>query len=306
VSAAAPLPAEVALLIEQKRLSDLEDVWTRRMEQDPADLPFFFAVAAAVKKKAGVEGAEHAAAWLRFLADYQAERQDGDSRIEVLSEIVRMNPTDSAARTDLEAALRGRFGGHPAFGAVLAQNSIATSADPSDAARRVARWLKFLPGEVYYLAGRGAGRIAEMNPALDVIRLEVGGAKVPLSLVSAERNLERLPEGHFLRQKVEDPQALAELAATEPAESIHRLLQSFGRPLTVGEVREHFSGIVPEERWSSVWTAARRHRQLLVGGAAKSSPVSWSASADAAEETLRREFTEADAHHKLDLARKHE
>jgi transcription elongation GreA/GreB family factor len=305
VSASAPLPAEVALLIEQKRLSDLEDVWTRRMEEDPADLPFFFAVAAAVKKKAGVEGAEQAAAWLRFLADYQAERQDGDARIEVLSEIVRMNPTDSAARTDLEAALRGRFGGHPAFGAVLAQNSIATAADPSDAARRVARWLKFLPGEVYYLAGRGAGRIAEMNPALDVIRLEVGGAKVPLSLVSAERNLERLPEGHFLRQKVEDPLALAELAVKEPAESVHRLLQSFGRRLTVAEVREHFSGIVPEERWTSFWTSARRHPQLLVGGAAKSAPVSWSASADAAEETLRREFTEADAHHKLDFARKH-
>jgi len=305
VSAQAPLPAEVASLIEQKRLSDLEDVWTRRMEQDPSDLPFFFAVAAAVKKKAGVEGAEHAAAWLRFLADYQEERQDGDARIEVLSEIVRMNPADSAARADLESALRERFGGHPAFAAVLAQNPIATGADPSEAARRVARWLKFLPGEAYYLAGRGAGRIAEMNPALDVIRLEVGGAKVPLSLVSAEKNLERLPEGHFLRRKVEDPDTLASLAVKEPAESVHRLLESFGRPLTVAEVREHFSGIVAEERWSSFWTSARRHPQLLVGGAAKTSPVSWSASADAAEETLRREFTAADPHHKLDLARKH-
>ena len=94
-----------------------------------------------------------------------------------------------------------------------------------------------------------------------VIRLEVGGARVPLSLVSAERNLERLPEGHFLRQKVQDPLALAELAAKEPAESVHRLLQSFGRPLTVAEVREHFSGIVPEERWTSFWTSARRHPQ---------------------------------------------
>ena len=305
MSAPTPLPAEIALLIEQKRLADLEDVWTRRMEQDPGDLPFFFAVAAAVKKKAGVEGAEQATSWLRFLADYQAEREDGDARIEVLTEIVRMNPTDAASRSDLEAALRTRFGDHPAFPAVLAQNPITDAAEPSEAARRVARWLKFLPGEVYYLAGRGAGRIVEMNPALDVIRLEVGGTKVPLSLVSAERNLERLPQDHFLRQKVESPQALAELSAKEPAEAVHRLLESFGHPLTVAEVREHFSGIVPEERWSSFWTSARRHPQLLVGGAAKSSPVSWSASADEAEETVRREFSDADAHHKLDLARKH-
>jgi transcription elongation GreA/GreB family factor len=305
VSSVAPLPPEISLLIEQKRFPELEDVWTRRMEQDPADLAFFFALAAAVKKKGGAEGAEQAASWLRFLADYQAEREDGDARIEVLSEIVRMSPTDAAARGDLEAALRGRFGEHPSFGAVLAQNSIATAADPSDAARRVARWLKFLPGDVYYFAGRGPGRIVEMNPALDVIRLEVGGAKVPLSLVSAEKNLEPLPGGHFLRQKVEDPASLAEVAAKEPADTVHRLLESFRRPLTVAEVREHFSGIVPDERWSSFWTSARRHPQLLVGGASKSAIVSWSASAGEADETVRREFAAADPHHKLELARKH-
>ena len=305
MSSAAPLPPEISLLVEQKKFADLEDLWTRRMEETPADLSFFFGLAAAVKKKGGVEGAEQAASWLRFLADYQGERQDGDARIEVLSEIVRMSPADSAAHADLEAALRGRFAGHPVLTAVLAQNSIATAADPSDAARRVARWLRFLPGDVYYLAGRGAGRIVEMNPALDVIRLEVGGAKVPLSLVSAEKNLEPLPPGHFLRRKVDEPEVLAESAAKEPAETVHRLLESFGRPLTVAEVRDHFSGIVPDERWSSFWTSARRHPQLLVGGASKNAKVSWSASAGEADETVRREFASADPHHKLELARKH-
>ncbi|HEY3170440.1 MAG TPA: GreA/GreB family elongation factor, partial [Thermoanaerobaculia bacterium] len=177
--------------------------------------------------------------------------------------------------------------------------------DPSDSARRVARWLKFLPGEVYYLAGRGAGRIVEMNPALDVIRLEVEGARVPLSLVSAEKNLELLPKAHFLRDKVEHPDTLRELVAKDPAEAVRRLLESFGRPITVAEVREHFGGIVEEERWSSFWSSARRHPQLLVAGASKSALVSWSASADEADETVRREFSAADPLHKLDLARKH-
>jgi transcription elongation GreA/GreB family factor len=304
VSSPAPLPPDVVLLIEQKKFTDLEDVWTRRMEETPEDLPFFFGLAAAVKKK-GAEGAGQAASWLRFLADYQGERQDAAARIEVLSEMVRMSPTDSTARADLEGALRERFRGHPAVAAVLTQNSIATASDPAEAARRVARWLKFVPGDVYYLAGRGAGRIAEMNPALDVIRLEVGGAKVPLSLVSAEKNLEPLPPGHFLRRKVEEPEALAEVAAKEPAETVHHLLESFGRRLTVAEVRDHFSGIVPDDRWASFWTSARRHPQLLVGGASKSAKVSWSASAGEADDTVRREFTAVDPHHKLELARKH-
>lgn len=304
-AAVAPLPPEVAALVEQKRFDELEDVWTCRMEQDPSDLPFFFGLAAAVKKKGGVEGTEHALSWLRFLADYQSERQDRDARFEVLAEIVRMNPTDPAARADLEGAVRDRFPDHPALGPVLSHNSIAASTDPSETARRAARWLRFRPGEVYYLAGRGAGRIAEMNPALDVIRLEVAGTRVPLSLVSAEKNLDPLPEGHFLRQKIEQPDVLRDLATREPAEAVHRLLESFGRALTVGDVREHFAGLVDDERWSSFWTSARRHPQLLVAGASKGALVSWSASADEAEGTVRREFDSADPHRKLDFARKY-
>jgi transcription elongation GreA/GreB family factor len=292
-------------LIEQKRLEELEDVWTRRMEEDPSDLPFFFGIAAAVKKKAGAEGAEQALSWLRFLADYESEQGDPERRIEVLAEIVRMNPTDAAARADLEASLRERYRDHPVLAAVMAQNPIDSATDPSETARRVARWLRFSPGEVYFLSGRGAGRIAEMNPALDVIRLEVGGARVPLSLVSAEKNLEPLPSGHFLREKVENPDVLKELAAREPAESVRRLLESFGKPLTVAEVREHFSGVVDDMRWSAFWTAARKHPQLLVGGASKTALVSWSESADAADETVRREFEGADPHRKLEIARRH-
>lgn len=299
------LPPEIAALIEQKRLEDLEDVWTRRMEQDPADLPFFFRVAAAVKKKTGAEGAEQVLSWLRFLADYQSEREDPEAQIEVLAEIVRMNPTDEPARADLEAALRDRYRDHPVLAAVMAQYPIAGSSDPSEAARRVARWLRFAPGEVYFLSGRGAGRIVEMNPALDVIRLEVGGARVPLSLVSAEKNLEPLPSGHFLREKVENPDALRELSSKEPAEAVHRLLDSFGRPLPVGEVREHFVGILDESRWASFWASARKHPQLLVAGPSKGALVSWSASADEAEETVRSDFAAADPHKKLDLARKY-
>ena len=67
------LPPEVQSLVEHKKLDELEDLWTRRMEESPAELEFFFAVAAAVKKKAGAEAADRALSWLRFLADYLSE-----------------------------------------------------------------------------------------------------------------------------------------------------------------------------------------------------------------------------------------
>jgi len=295
------LPLDAQRLIDEKKFQDLEALWTRRVEEDASDLPFFFAVAQAAKKKGA---AEQAVGWLRMLADY-LDGKPGDGRVAVLLEIARMSPKDTDVRGELAASLKKRYAGHPALGAVLAKFPMDKATDLSETAGRVARWLRYQPGAVYFMPGRGAGRLVEMNPALDVMRIEIAGAKVPLSLVSAERNLVTLPEGHFLRRKVEDPKGLAAESEAEPAEAVRGLLASFGRAMTVQEVRDHFSGLVPDERWSSFWTSARRHPQLLVSGSAKSAKVSWSESADAAEQSVRAAFQAGDPAKRMELARKH-
>src|SRR5689334_7878101 len=292
------LPSEVQKLIDEKKFPALETLWTQKMEAESEPLEFFFTIAAGAKKKGG---GPQALSWLRFLADYH----EGDERIRVLLELARMFPTDVEGRKALTAALRTRFGSHPVFAAVLAKFPVEGAQDPSDVAGRIARWLRFQPGEIYFMPGRGAGRLVEMNPALDVMRVEIAGAKVPLSLVSAERNLVLLPPGHFLRRKVEEPKALAAESEADPSAAVHRLLESFGKTLTLQEVKDHFSGLIPEDRWSSFWTSARRHPQLLVAGSAKSAKVSWSESADAAEQTVRTAFQAGDPGKRMELARKH-
>lgn len=302
MSSSAVLPASVAELIEHKDFAAVEDVWTGQMERTPEDLPFFFAVAAAVKKKGGGEAA---VSWLRFLADYQEERGDADRRLTVLSEIARMSPTDAQIRGELEAAIRARFAAHPMLPALLSHFPIASAADPVETAGRVNRWLRFSPGDVYLLPGRGAGRIAELNPSLDVIRVEVSGSRVPLSLVNAEKNLVPLPPGHFLREKVEHPEKVRALAEREPSETVRRLLESFGRPMPLVEVKENLEGVVEEARWGSFWTAARRHPQLLVSGTGKGATVAWSESAGAAEDSIHLEFEHGTPAQKIEIARKH-
>ncbi len=295
------LPDDVQALIDSKKFDALGAVWTKHMEENADDLSFFFGIAAGAKKKGG--GAQ-AIAWLRSLAEFH-DVADSSSRTRVLLEIARMSPSDTAVRKELTATLKNRFAGHPALSAVLAKFPLDKAPDPSEVAGRIARWLSFEPNAIYFMPGRGAGRLVEMNPALDVMRLEVGGVKVPLSLVSAEKNLVPLPEAHFLRRKVEDGPGLAGLAENEPSEALHLLISSFGRALTLQEVKDHFAGVVPEDRWSAFWTAARKNRQVLVSGSSKSASVSWSESADAAEETVKRAFLKAEPAARIDLARKH-
>lgn len=297
----AELPPEVARLVDQKKFEELEGLFAQKVDEMPGDLPFFFALASAVKKKGS--GAK-AVSWLKLLADYLGAAGRLPERTRVLLEIARMSPTDAAVRAELTATLRERFGHHPSLAAVLAQFPLEKARDPADVAGKIDRWLRFRVGDIYAMAGRGAGRIAEMNPALDVIRLEVGGARVPLSLVSAEKNLTPLPAGHFLRQKVEEPALLRELAEKDPAETVRRLLASFGRAMTVQEVRDHLGGLVEETRWAGFWAAARKHPQLVVSGSGKSASVAWTESADAAEGSVRREFEEAGPLEKIEIARK--
>jgi transcription elongation GreA/GreB family factor len=302
VASSAELPAEVVQLIEQKNFDAVEDAWMGHMEEEPENLPFFFAVASAVKKKGGVAPA---LAWLRFLADYEAERGDGDRQLAVLQEIARMSPTDPEIRKELEAALRTRFASHPALAAVFAHFPLPGPADAAGAAGKIARWLRFSPGEIYFMPGRGAGRIVELNPTLDVIRLEFADAKLPLSLVNAEMNLSALPREHFLRRKLEEPEAMRELVERQPAEAVRRLLESFGRSMTLAEIKENLAGLVDESRWGSFWAAARKHPQLVSSGTGKSAMVYWSSSAGEAEESVHREFEEAAAAQKIEIARKH-
>ncbi len=296
-----PIPVEFQDLVESKKFDALESLWSQRMEADADDLDTYFAVAAAVKKK-GSGGV--ALKLLRFLADYHDDATD-DARIRVLAEIARMSPTDPEIRKDLTDALRARHGKHPSYAAVAAKFPVEGAKDPAEVAGRIARWLRFEPQGIYFLPGRGAGRLVEMNPALDVMRLEVAGTKVPLSLASAERTLVALPPGHFLRRKVEDPRSLAAESEADPPEALRQLLASFGGTLTVQEIKDHFAGLVPEERWSGYWASARRHKQLVVSGSAKSAKVVWSASADAAEDSIRAAFAKASPSGRIDLARKH-
>ena len=296
------IPPEFSSLLERKKFAEMEEVWVRHIEAADLDLPTFFAVAAGAKKKGHGAGA---VGWLRLLADELGSRGDAGGRMRVLLELARMAPTDATVRGDLEKALRERFAGHPALSAVITKNVIAGAPDPAAAAGKIERWLRFSPGDVYHLPGRGPGRIVEMNPTLDVLRFEVGGAKLPLSLVSAEKSLVPLPEGHFLRDKLLRPEEVKALAASDPSEAVRRLLASLGGPVTLGELKEHFSGIVDESRWTSFWTAAKKHQQLLVSGSAKSGKISWSESAGAADESIRKSFFAAEPRKQIELARKH-
>jgi transcription elongation GreA/GreB family factor len=232
-------------------------------------------------------------------------------RWNLLKEAVRAGATPST--TDgfhrlFEDAIGAAYRDSPSLATLLGRFKFREAKDPAEGLARIERAEKWLPLEVgrcFTMPGRGPGRVVETNFALDSVRVDFEKSKgISIPIGVASKSFVPLPEGHFLKEKLIDPVGLAARTVAEPSTALKHLLDSFGRSLTMAEVKEAVQGLVPEESWTSWWAAARKNPQVLVHGTGKTSTVEWSASAGAADEALVVKFERSSLKDKLDLFKK--
>jgi transcription elongation GreA/GreB family factor len=131
-----------------------------------------------------------------------------------------------------------------------------------------------------------------------------GGATMTFKIDEAQRLLELLPKGHFLLEKIDNPEDLRQLAKEDPGELLRRLFTSLKRSLTTAEIKAMLSGVVETKSWSRWWNKAKNDPRLTVGTGTR--PVcTWSDSAEAAEKAIVKEFKAAAPRDRLSLAQKH-
>lgn len=298
------LTSEAKPLIESRNFEEVEALWLARLESDPSDVDDFLATARALRK---AEERGRSDALLGLLGDALENRGDWPARLKVLKEIGRLSRQPGNLRKDLEKALTETYSNRPGFSRVMEYVKFSDpSGNPVEKAEKVENALLYDQGEPYFMTGRGAGVVTELNLDLGICRLDFEKEKrVAVPLGAAQKFLTPLPPGHLLRAKIDDPETLTASAAKSPAETFARLLQSFGRPMTASEVKDAMIGIVPEAKWTSWWTSARKHPQIVISGSGARASYSWNASSEEAEGTIRKDFDRATTRAKLELARKH-
>lgn len=295
---------DASALIQQKKFDDLETLWMNQIESDPSDVDSFLHVAKALRK---ADQRSQSDTLLGLLGDVLKERGLWPQRLQVLKEIGRLSKHPAQLRPQIEEALKKALGTHKSFARAF---QIAKFSDPQsnpvERVEKIETWLNYDEGECFFMAGRGAGRVTELNPELGICRLDFEKEKrVSVPLGAAAKFLVPLPQGHVLREKFTDAEGLKKAAKDSPSEFFARLLQSFGRPMLMGEVRDAVIGIVPEEKWSSWWTAARKNPRIVTSGTGAKATYAFAGSSSDAESVIRRDFERADVKTKLELARKH-
>ncbi|HEX2832733.1 MAG TPA: GreA/GreB family elongation factor [Thermoanaerobaculia bacterium] len=299
-----PFREDASALIQQKKFDDVESLWMSQLDADPSDIDTFLNAAKALRK---AEQRAQSDTLLGLLADALKERGLWSQRLQVLKEIGRLSKHPAQLRPAIDEALKKSIGTHKSFArAYQIANFNDPASNPVERAEKIETWLNYDEGECFFMSGRGAGCVIELNPELGICRLDFEKEKrVSVPLGAAAKFLVPLPEGHVLRDKFRDAEGIRKSAKTSPPEFFAKILQSFGRPMVMSEVRDAVIGIVPEEKWSSWWTAARKNPQVVTSGTGAKATYAFAGSSADAQSAIKRDFDRADVKTKLDLARKH-
>ncbi|HEX7829174.1 MAG TPA: GreA/GreB family elongation factor [Thermoanaerobaculia bacterium] len=299
-----PFREDATALIQQKKFDDLESLWMSQLDSDLSDVETFINAAKALRK---AEQRTQSDTLLGLLSDALKEKQLWPQRLQVLKEIGRLSKHPAQLRPAIDEALKKSYGTHKSFArAYQFANFNDPASNPVERAEKIETWLNYDEGECFFMSGRGAGCVIELNPELGICRLDFEKDKrVSVPLGAAAKFLTPLPEGHVLRGKFSDPEGTQKAAKDSPSEFFAKIVQSFGRPMVMAEVRDAVIGIVPETKWTSWWTAARKNPQVVVSGTGAKATYAFAGSSADAQTAIRRDFDRADVKTKLDLARKH-
>jgi transcription elongation GreA/GreB family factor len=299
-----PFREDATALIQQKKFDELESLWMNQIDADPSDADTFLNVARALRK---ADQRGQSDTLLGLLGDALKERGLWAQRLQVLKETARLSKHPAHFRAPIEEALRKSVGDHKSFARAFDFSKFNDPAsNPVERAEKIEAWLSYDVGECFFMTGRGAGVVVELNPELGVCRLDFEKEKrVAVPLGAAGKFLVPLPVGHVLREKFTDAAGLTAFATKSPAEMFARILQSFGRPMLMGEVRDAVIGIIPDGKWTSWWTAARKNPQVVTSGSGAKATYAFAGSQSDADDVIRNDFSRADVKTKLELAKKH-
>src|SRR2546428_2493136 len=209
-------------LIQGKKFEDLESLWMNRIESDPSDVDAFLRTAKALRK---AEQRTQSDTLIGLLADTLLERKMWPERLHVLKEIGRLSKHPTQLRQQIEQALRSAYGQRKSFQRAFdfVGFTEATS-NPVERAEKIESWLQYDEGEMFFMAGRGAGVIVELNPELGIARLDFEKEKrVSVPLGAAGKFLVPIANGHVLREKFTDPARVRAEAARAPADFFARI-----------------------------------------------------------------------------------
>jgi transcription elongation GreA/GreB family factor len=285
--------------LEKGDYEAIEGEWLAQAESAPGDLEYFVGVARALVGN----GQEGRARDLLDLLDEQLRAAGHWAiRLQLLRRAGSIWLASDRLYSTISATLLKLYGERTTYKALFEAVGLtrATHDLPRvwEKAERLESLLAFDVGTVVTMEGKGVGRIVEANLGLESFKVDFERVRgLTVGFKAAPKLLHPLQPEHVLRMKLETPEVLK---AMTPPELLRRVLESYDRPLTAGEIRDVLAGVVSEGQWTSWWGAARKHAQVVASGAGARQTYHWAASSGDAVDSVWKAFAKADPRKKIE------
>ncbi len=294
--------SSIQSLIEEERYDDVEALWLGQLESGVFDADELLQAAKLLRRH---KQKERAGVLVGLLAERCLEAGDWIARLKILREMIRFEPIEQS-KIQIRETLTNLYPERPSLARLFRHTAYDATVSPEDLlqkSKKIERWMECDTGRIVFHPRYGAGKIAEVNYNLDLIRIDFENKK-DIALEINDTEVTPLPAGHILREKLESPETLKQAVLSDPGTTLGRLLETLQHPMRLGEIRETFAGLIPDEQWNSWWSAARKHPQLLPSGKGTQAVYSWSSSAEDAETVLRSEFETANFVARMEIAKR--
>lgn len=294
--------AEYQPLLDSGDFSTLEDVLMEHLDAAPQDIAFYLPAYRAFIRK---QDQNRATAFLGLHVESLKACRDSSSETALLQAILGFWQDCKVAHDLLRGHLETMYSDSPNFEKFARHLRIFDNAVGIKELRELELRLRYDEGRTVYIPSKGVGRITEANPKLGVVRMVLkDGEKMSLRIDEAERLAQSLSNSHFLTRTITDTDLLKQTAVDDPGELLRLLFESVRREVTLGELREMISGIVPDTEWSRWWTRARKDSRLIVGSGKKPT-LNWNDSVAEGSAELLTIFQKAPIRDKIEMLKKH-
>jgi transcription elongation GreA/GreB family factor len=183
-----------------------------------------------------------------------------DLQLRIYELLVRVFPQKREYRVLFLEAFESLHGPTSAERAFLAASGLQEAASPVAALDRLRHLLKFRAGAcVYHAAGWGVGEVLSVDPFLKQIRVDLAQKKDHrIAIHAVDSILVPLPEDSFRAMLHRGGEGLRRLAREEASALIDKLLECFGSPLALKEVKERLvPAVIPVAEWTRWWNQTK-------------------------------------------------
>ncbi|MCD4748117.1 MAG: GreA/GreB family elongation factor [Thermoanaerobaculales bacterium] len=280
----------------------IEELWLEKLELKPIPAAELLEVRRLLWK-AGKKSL--ARTLLELLAETLETNNNTEGALAAIRELVRLTekPNQDQLKRLKDAFIKVRAGS-PSLEALLSRHPLFESRKPLDELELMDIWLDHEVGTIVEVQGQGVGRVSEINLELGNLKVDIGRRRpVSIPFGAIGRFVRRLPEGDFLRAKVETPDELRERVLADPPGALVHILSSLDGPSEVGIIKEAVEGLIPSSGWTSWWTKARKSPRVLSSGTGSRLRYSVTLSAEDATDSLQAELRSAAPRDRLKAAK---